>query len=286
MSPATLYGIFMRSIQEIFTGEFSAAHGAVVQKLRPDERNMAALDLGYSESWPPLALPSDVLALALGTTGTKHRQILAGFITDIQPSIILPGRFRFYVDRFRPLGEHNLSITSDADFYGNGGGGGARNYIPNLARTERNSQKGNVDEAEVTIPEGSMERRLVWVRKNHHHFRDPVWEHWEGRCAVTNVNCDGLLVASHIHPWAKSTSQEKTDPHNGLLLAAPLDSLFDRGWISFLDTGEMVVRASLSDDTQRVFGIEKEGMRISRPGKIGQKMAGYLKRHRKFYGFE
>lgn len=50
------------------------------------------------------------------------------------------------------------------------------------------------------IPEGSTERRLVWVRKHHQKFRDPVWRHSKGRCAVSKSECEGLLVASHIFP--------------------------------------------------------------------------------------
>jgi hypothetical protein len=275
----------MRSIQEIFADEFAGATAAVVQKLRPDLHNLQARNSGFTESWPPLAIPSDVFVLALGEEGSRRREIWVGFITDIQPSPTYPKRFRFYVDRFRLVGVHDLNVVSDGDFYGNGGGGGSRNYVPkSVPQEEASVSQGSVD-VDSAIPEGAMERRLVWVRKNHHCFRDPVWRHWEGKCAVANADCEGLLVASHIHPWARSTPKEKTDPSNGLLLSVPLDGLFDRGWISFSAAGEMLIKPHLSATTRSIFGLSR-GMRISRVGKITPKMQKYLKRHRDFHGFD
>lgn len=274
------------SIQEVFAGEFAGATSAVVQKLRPDEHNLQSRDLSFTESWPTLKQRSDVLVLSLGEKGARRRQVLAGFITDLHPSIIYPGRFRFYVERFRSIGIHALDFTPDGDFYGTGGGGGSRIYVSNQRHVKGSSSGQQRQGEDDTIPEGAMERRLVWVRKNHHRFRDPVWKHWEGRCAVTDADCNGLLVASHIHPWARSTPAEKTDPHNGLLLSVPLDSLFDRGWISFRDTGEMIVKASLSPDTRSVFGVQDDGLCIRRAEKISAKMRRYLERHRTFYGFD
>ncbi|AMO93997.1 HNH endonuclease family protein [Collimonas fungivorans] len=276
----------MRSIQEIFIGEFTDATLAVVQKLRPDDHNLEALESGFTENWPPLAMPTDVFILSLGEVGSKRRKIWAGFIEDIQPSTDYDKRFRFYVDRFRYIGEHDLEVVPDADFYGNGGGGGSRNYASNLRQIGKARPVLKSGDFDGKIPEGATERRLVWVRKNHHRFRDPVWRHWEGRCAVTGANCDGLLVASHIHPWAKCTPQEKTDPNNGLLLSVPLDKLFDRGWISFSDSGEILIKPLLSVQTRSIFGLPKATLRIGRMEKVSAEMQAYLKRHRVFHGFD
>jgi len=58
----------MKSIQEIFSGEFENATLAVIQKLRPDERNLTALKSGFTESWPPLAADrtADMFVLDIG----------------------------------------------------------------------------------------------------------------------------------------------------------------------------------------------------------------------------
>lgn len=274
----------MRSIQDVFSGELADATLAVIQKIRRDERNLNALNSAFTESWPPLPpeKPADVFVLAIEKKGdSKRQEIWAGFINDCQPST--NDRFRFYVDRFRLVGEHNLAVVSDAVFYGHGGGGGSRNYAFNSAPSKRTIPPESLEQ-DVPVPEGENELRLVWVRKNHGKFRDPVWRHWEGKCAVTGADCDGLLVASHIHPWAKSTPKEKTDKDNGLLLSVPLDKLFDRGWISFSDTGAMLVKPLLSPQTQNLFGLQKN-MRL-RMSKVSVEMLNYIARHRAFHGFD
>ena len=276
----------MQSIQDIFVGEFADAARAVIQKLRPNKHNLEASRLGFTESWPRLDGHVDVMVLSLGKEGARQRRIFAGFITDRQPSNLASGRFRFYVDHFREMGLHDLNAVSDGRFYLQGNGGGARIYARNPVHSDKSPSHSAKQTIDSAIPKGAMERRLVWVRKNHHRFRDPVWKHWESKCAVTDSNCDGLLVASHIHPWSKCTPQEQTDPNNGLLLAAPLDSLFDRGWISFRDTGEMLVHDALSTDTRLIFGVHKQGLCIGRTEKISAQMKCYLQRHRKVYGFD
>lgn len=48
------------------------------------------------------------------------------------------------------------------------------------------------------------------------------------------------LVASHIKPFIQSNSHEAYDKYNGLLLSRNLDALFDKGYISFNDNGEIM----------------------------------------------
>lgn len=48
------------------------------------------------------------------------------------------------------------------------------------------------------------------------------------------------LVASHIKPFIQSNSKEAYDKYNGLLLSRNLDALFDKGHISFKDSGEII----------------------------------------------
>lgn len=273
----------MMSIQEVFSEEFADANLAVIQKIRPDERNLNALGLGFTESWPPLPpeRPADVFVLAIAKEDDDKRQeIWAGFINDCQPST--KHKFRFYVDRFRLVGEHNMTAVSDAAFYGHGGGGGSRNYAFNSLKVGRTLPSTPLT-PNSPMSEGENELRLVWVRKNHGKFRDPVWRHWEGKCAVTDADCNGLLVASHIHPWSKSTSKEKIDPNNGLLLSVPLDKLFDRGWISFSDSGKMLIKPLLSRQTQDLFGLQKD-MQLKMK-KVSVEMLKYIARHRTFHGF-
>jgi len=49
------------------------------------------------------------------------------------------------------------------------------------------------------------------------------------------------LVASHCKPWRDSTNEERLNGENGLLLTPSIDHLFDRGFISFENTGKLII---------------------------------------------
>jgi putative restriction endonuclease len=63
----------------------------------------------------------------------------------------------------------------------------------------------------------------------------------EKKCRLTGVDNLAFLVASHIKPWRVSTNEERLSGSNGLLLSPHVDKLFDRGWISFSDRGEILI---------------------------------------------
>jgi putative restriction endonuclease len=69
-------------------------------------------------------------------------------------------------------------------------------------------------------------------------------------CPVTGITFQPLLKASHIKPWsACQTAKERLDPHNGLMLAAHIDTLFDSGWISFANEGDVLISNQLDFET-------------------------------------
>jgi hypothetical protein len=68
----------------------------------------------------------------------------------------------------------------------------------------------------------------------------------ENHCRITGVTNIKHLRASHIKPWAASDNQEKLDGYNGLLLSPHVDHLFDRGFISFKDSGDILVSKQLN----------------------------------------
>jgi putative restriction endonuclease len=49
-----------------------------------------------------------------------------------------------------------------------------------------------------------------------------------------------VLVASYIKPWRTTDHYEKLDGQDGLLLSPHVDRLFDRGWITFKSTGDIL----------------------------------------------
>ena len=68
----------------------------------------------------------------------------------------------------------------------------------------------------------------------------------EDHCRITGVSNMKHLRASHIKPWAASDNHEKLDGYNGLLLSPHVDHLFDRGYISFKNSGEVLVSKELN----------------------------------------
>lgn len=90
----------------------------------------------------------------------------------------------------------------------------------------------------VDIPETEKEQ-LIWSRRGQGIFRQRALT-IESQCRLTGVNDQSFLIASHIKPWKDCANNERLDGNNGLMLAPHIDKLFDRGWISFSDNGDLL----------------------------------------------
>jgi hypothetical protein len=114
----------------------------------------------------------------------------------------------------------------------------------------------------ASLPRTTEAERLVVQRVGQDIFRERLIEYWDGRCAVTGLAVPELLRASHIKPWASCASDaERLDVFNGLLLAPHLDALFDGGFITVEDSGEVVVSPVLSHDARVILDVARP-MRI------------------------
>ncbi|MEO6098587.1 MAG: HNH endonuclease [Fibrobacteria bacterium] len=86
-------------------------------------------------------------------------------------------------------------------------------------------------------------------------YRELLFDYWGGACAVTGIAVPEALRASHAKPWAECTSDsERLDVYNGLLLVANLDALFDRGLITFTQSGELEVSPRLNQGVAAKMG--------------------------------
>lgn len=103
-------------------------------------------------------------------------------------------------------------------------------------------------------------------------------EGFEKNCRITHVANRRHLRASHIKPWRASTTFEKLDGNNGLLLSPHIDHLFDQGFISFTDDGALLVSQQADVDTLILWGIEFEGNH----GPFRPEQLPYLAFHREF----
>jgi hypothetical protein len=105
---------------------------------------------------------------------------------------------------------------------------------------------------------------------------------WWGGCAVTGCTVFEAIVASHVLPWEDSSDEQRLDHWNGLPLVGTLDRLFDRGLISFSDTGAMLLSARLRADD-----LEKLGLRAgSQLRRTNPPLLAYLREHRRRNGFD
>ncbi|MEA3640222.1 MAG: HNH endonuclease signature motif containing protein [Lamprobacter sp.] len=123
-------------------------------------------------------------------------------------------------------GEGGVNAAKEADF-----------HAPGLSETERSYIRNS--------------------RLGQGQFRKDLIKRFRSTCPVTGIGDERLLVASHIKPWAVSTNAERLDDHNGLLLSALADRLFDNGLVTFNENGEVLISPSLLVTDQNKCGIEK-----------------------------
>jgi len=122
----------------------------------------------------------------------------------------------------------------------------------------------------------TMKEQLVKSRSGQGLFTLNVRRN-EKFCRVTGVTDPRNLRASHIKPWKDCSDNEKLNGCNGLMLAPHVDHLFDRGFISFTDNGDLLISSTLDRSILHRWGIPE----VLNVGSL-QKQAGFLAYHRKF----
>lgn len=150
--------------------------------------------------------------------------------------------------------------------------------IAMLARALGEEALRDFSEVVKRPPNSTEAMREVVQRVGQDIFRKRLIQYWGGKCALTGLNIETLLRASHIKPWAIcDTDEERLDVFNGLLLAPHLDALFDKRLITFSEDGHVVRSAHLSDEHVRQLGLDFESMP---PVVLSEKHQKYLTWHR------
>jgi len=118
-------------------------------------------------------------------------------------------------------------------------------------------------------------RDLLDARRGQGVFRSSL-EKIESACRLTGLLDRRHLRAVHIKPWRYSNDAEKLDGQNGLLLSPHLEHLFARGYISFSNSGELLVSRNLNPAV-----LDKWGLRVPRHGDAFRpEQCRYLDYHR------
>lgn len=165
------------------------------------------------------------------------------------------------------LGELLLALTRDGE-------------APILERSEEAQREAEADQAEKEIADTPIsdteKEQLIKARRGQGTFRNNVERH-EHTCRLTGLTDKRFLVASHVKPWAKCESnKERLDGSNGLFLAPHADKLFDGGWITFTDDGQILCACFDVEVVLRTWGIDP----ARSVGKFTTKQAEYLAYHR------
>lgn len=235
------------------------------------DRKAIACELGLEELW--------VDAWDIPTVRAKHENSLRTFQThwknDLHwiPNWLCPEEYYWWLDA--PITLTPQTLTGKKRLLGMYGSHTVLDHrtafrfmdaVPHNMRDERWTRIAEAIHIAPSTPASVIEAEIqgqfvtdvlaqVSARRGQGRFRDDLLKMWGHACAVTGLDCAVALRASHVKPWSKSSTREKLDPNNGLILAANFDALFDAGLITFEDNGQMKVSTTLSEKHRREFGI-------------------------------
>jgi predicted restriction endonuclease len=86
------------------------------------------------------------------------------------------------------------------------------------------------------------------------------------------------LLASHCKPWRDSSNEERLNGENGLLLTPSIDHLFDRGFIGFEDSGNLIISPVAHKPSLQKMGVETD--RMVKVGTFTEGQRQFLEFHR------
>ena len=135
-----------------------------------------------------------------------------------------------------------------------------RSFVhPKSLETEQKLEKEEIGTDEV-------KKRIY--RKGSEKYRREVINYMP-QCPFTKITDERLLIASHIKPYSicikNNENDQALDYLNGLALSPTYDKLFDQGYITFTDKGELICGTQLSSYTWEKLSINpnaKNRMRI------------------------
>ena len=100
----------------------------------------------------------------------------------------------------------------------------------------------------------------------------------ETHCRITGVDNPAHLLASHCKPWRDSSNEERLNGENGLLLTPSIDHLFDRGFIGFEDSGNLIISPVAHKPSLYRMGVETD--RLINVGTFTEGQRQFLDFHR------
>jgi hypothetical protein len=131
-------------------------------------------------------------------------------------------------------------------------------------------------EADPSVQETDREA-IIRARRGQGLFKQRVMR-IERRCRITGVSNLSHLLAGHCKPWRDSSNEERLNGENGLLLTPSIDHLFDRGFIGFENSGNLIISPVAHRPSLQKMGVETE--RLINVGTFTEGQRHFLEFHR------
>jgi putative restriction endonuclease len=131
-------------------------------------------------------------------------------------------------------------------------------------------------EADRSVTDTDREA-IIRARRGQGLFKQRVMR-IETRCRITGVDNPNHLLASHCKPWRDSSNEERLNGENGLLLTPSIDHLFDRGFIGFEDSGNLIISPVAHKPSLQRMGVETG--RATNVGAFTEGQRQFLEFHR------
>lgn len=217
-----------------YAGAQIRAVGVVINTAVSSERPAAFGQVG--NQWAPQGWLVEVEWILLDTRITPKQHI--GLLVDLLPDRYSPiqangnGNQKIYLAAIPDaLAEQVLNLIEQENV-------GIRAQLADL--TDDQTEQTQLAQAINTPAPPTTRTAIIQARTGQGPFRTAV-EQIEPCCRLTKVASKNYLVASHIKPWRISEDAERLDGNNGLLLSPHVDKLFDKGYISFTNGGDILV---------------------------------------------
>lgn len=138
--------------------------------------------------------------------------------------------------------------------------------------------------SEIIIKKEASKDKIKPIgRQGAYDYRKKVLEHMP-QCPFTKISEEKLLIASHIKPYniciKEGREDQAVDYLNGLALTPTYDKLFDQGYITFMNNGDLICGTLLSPYTWEKLSINpnaKNNLRI-----YPENRQEYLEYHRRY----
>jgi predicted restriction endonuclease len=85
-----------------------------------------------------------------------------------------------------------------------------------------------------------------------------------------------VLIASHIVPWKDASDEVRLDVNNGILLSPTYDALFDRHYISFDNSGKIILSDTIEYQAYQKIGVTGK----EKINDLSSYNISYLEKHR------